>query len=111
MHALGRRIHLCPACVQTQAGQAPARAHLEGIMGLPLRLRSSPSQPAVELSARLSHVVAIASHAQGTSGGLGSAIAEALALEGADVVCCHRDETDLAEAEKTAAAVVVRAGC
>ena len=110
MHALGRRIHLCPACVQTQAGQAPARAHLEG-MGLPLRQRSSSSQPAVKLSARLSRVVAIASHAQGTSGGLGSAIAEALALEGADVVCCHRDETDLAEAEKTAAAVVVRAGC
>ena len=42
---------------------------------------------------------------QGVSGGLGSAIAEALALEGADVICCHAGDADRADAEKTAAAV------
>lgn len=41
----------------------------------------------------------------GVSGGLGSAIAEALALEGADVICCHAGDADRADAEKTAAAV------
>eukprot|EP00035_Acanthoeca_spectabilis_P019655 m.429116 g.429116 ORF g.429116 m.429116 type:complete len:310 (+) comp16961_c0_seq1:5787-6716(+) len=46
----------------------------------------------------------------GASGGLGSAIAEALALEGANVVCTHASSADKAEAETTVAAVEA-AGC
>jgi len=41
----------------------------------------------------------------GASGGLGSSIAEAFALEGADVVCAHATADEREEALKTVAAV------